>query len=113
MPNKNKIIGTNFEREVVKALKEDHNIESKRAWGSNGEALGEDKEVDVLISDTGFKIQCKKTKKLPNWLGMSDKVDAVVFKENRGNKYVLLDFDLFFYYYRMYLDDIGVSHEKD
>ena len=57
MPSKSKAKGNRFERQIVKDI-EKAGKEAKRAWGSNGAALGMHEEVDVLI-DTDFKIQAK------------------------------------------------------
>ena len=52
-PSKQK--GNRFEREIVR-LCEIWDIFCKRAWGSNGEALGMHSEVDCLIGDD-YKVQ--------------------------------------------------------
>ena len=49
-------------------------------------------EVDVLIDDD-FRIQAKCRKKLASFLVPSEEVDAVVFKEDRGNTYILIRFE--------------------
>ena len=89
-PSKQK--GNRFEREIVEKAK-DRGLDSKRAWGSNGMALGEHPEVDCLID--GYKIQAKVRKKLPKYLIPSNEVDAVVFKQDRGETLILLRFDDF------------------
>jgi hypothetical protein len=45
MSHPNKVKGTGYEREIVKAAQA-VDLLAKRAWGSNGEALGFSKEVD-------------------------------------------------------------------
>ena len=50
MANKSKRKGTRFENEIVQILNE-NGIKAKRAWGSNGMALGLTEDVDVLIED--------------------------------------------------------------
>ena len=87
-PSKQK--GNRFEREIVDKAK-DIGLDSKRAWGSNGMALGEHPEVDCLIS--GYKIQAKVRKKLPKYLIPSKEVDAVVFKQDRGEILVLVRYE--------------------
>ena len=87
-PSKQK--GNRFEREIVDKAK-DIGLDSKRAWGSNGMALWEHPEVDCLIN--GYKIQAKVRKKLPKYLIPSKEVDAVVFKQDRGEILVLVRYE--------------------
>jgi hypothetical protein len=86
MSHPNKVKGTGFERELVKEAQA-IGLQAKRAWGSNGEAMGFTKEVDLLIEDV--KLQAKRHKKLPAWLSMIG-VDGVVFRENHGDTYVMI-----------------------
>ncbi len=88
-PSKNK--GNRFERLVVNITK-DEGIPAKRAYGSNGQALGCHEEVDVLINDT-IKVQCKTRKKIANWILPSEHVDIQVIKEDRGIPYAVLPYD--------------------
>jgi Holliday junction resolvase len=88
-PSKNK--GNRFERLVVNITK-DEGIPAKRAYGSNGEALGCHEEVDVLINNT-IKVQCKTRKKIASWMIPSKHVDIQVIKENRGIPYAVLPYD--------------------
>jgi Holliday junction resolvase len=88
-PSKNK--GNRFERLVVNITK-DEGIPAKRAYGSNGEALGCHEEVDVLINNT-IKVQCKTRKKIASWIMPSEHVDIQVIKEDRGIPYAVLPYD--------------------
>ena len=87
-PSKQK--GNRFEREIVEKAKE-RDLEAQRAWGSNGMALGEHPEVDCLID--GYKIQAKVRKRLPAYLIPSCEVDAVVFKQDRGEVLMLIRYE--------------------
>tara|TARA_Y100000593_G_C4301760_1_gene333730 strand:- start:1128 stop:1442 length:315 start_codon:yes stop_codon:yes gene_type:complete len=87
-PSKQK--GNRFEREIVDKAK-DRGLDSKRAWGSNGMALGEHPEVDCLVD--GYKIQAKVRKTLPKYLIPSNEVDAVVFKQDRGEVLMLIRYE--------------------
>ena len=87
MPNKSKLKGNKFERDIVKAV-ELHDIKAVRAWGSNGKALGEHEECDILIDDE-IKVQAKVRKALPKWIKPSEHVDIQVIKEDRGKMYVV------------------------
>ena len=88
-PSKQK--GNRFEREIVK-LCEIWDVLCKRAWGSNGEALGMHAEVDCVIDDD-YKVQAKVRKRLPKYLIPSEEVDAVVFKQDRGEVLMLVRFE--------------------
>ena len=87
-PSKQK--GNRFEREIVDKAK-DRGLDAKRSWGSNGMALGEHPEVDCLVND--YKIQAKVRKTLPKYLIPSDEVDAVVFKQDRGEILMLIRYE--------------------
>lgn len=88
-PSKDK--GNRFERLVVNITK-DEGIPAKRAYGSNGQALGCHEEVDVLINNK-IKVQCKTRKKIANWILPSEHVDIQVIKEDRGIPYAVLPYD--------------------
>ena len=91
MPNRSKQKGNRFEREIVK-LCEIWDVFCKRAWGSNGEALGMHSEVDCVI-DNDYKVQAKVRRRLPKYLIPSEEVDAVVFKQDRGEVLMLVRFE--------------------
>ncbi len=109
MTSKSKAKGNGFERAIVDIFKM-KGVEAKRAWGSNGAALGMHEEVDVLVKLPNgqfdrsvppnpyyddFKIQCKRRKKIPAFLGLTEHVDAVVFKEDYGKVYILMPLNEF------------------
>lgn len=71
----NKRRGFAYEAELVKEA-EAVGLEAKRAWGSNGESLGEAADVDLVVS--GKRIQAKRRKSLAAFLRPSETVDAVV-----------------------------------
>jgi hypothetical protein len=91
MAHPSKLKGNRFEKEIVDKAKDSGIEDSKRAWGSNGMALGEHPEVDCLID--GYKIQAKVRKKLPAYLIPSKEVDAVVFKQDRGEILMLIRYE--------------------
>ena len=95
MPSKSKAKGNRFEREIVNICSE-HDLNAKRAWGSNGAAIGEHEEVDVVIEpkEDGprFKIQAKCRKKLADFLQPTEHVDAVVCKQDRGEVLIIMNF---------------------
>ena len=90
MSHPSKLKGNRFEREIVDKAK-DAGLDAKRAWGSNGIALGEHSEVDCVID--GAKIQAKVRKKLPAYLIPSKEVDSVVFKQDRGEILMLIRYE--------------------
>ena len=79
-PQKNK--GSRFERKIVEIC-ELHDVKAVRAWGSNGAALGEHPEVDVLINDD-IKVQAKCRKKLAAHIQPNENVDVQIIKQDRG-----------------------------
>ena len=88
-PSKQK--GNRFERQIVELCKI-WQVACKRAWGSNGESLGMHAEVDCLIEDD-LRVQAKVRKKLPKYLIRTEEVDAVVFKQDRGEVLMLIRFE--------------------
>jgi Holliday junction resolvase len=84
-PSKRK--GNSFERELVRYFQES-GIEAKRAYASNGEALGAHATVDVLAA--GKRLQAKRRGRIASWLKVSEHQDAVVVREDRGQTYVVL-----------------------
>lgn len=86
----NKRRGSNFERTIVNKAKK-LGLFAKRAYASNGEALGKVKEVDLMIEDKA--IQAKKRKALPAYLKLDEGVDAVVFNTDRELPLVLVSLD--------------------
>lgn len=84
-PSKRK--GNAFERELVKQA-QDSGLEAKRAYASNGEALGHHAEVDLVVN--GKRIQAKRRKALASFLRPSEHVDAVAVRQDHGETLVLL-----------------------
>lgn len=86
-PSKQK--GNRFENEIV-ALAKERGLQSQRAWGSNGRAMGEHEEVDCKIE--GYTIQAKRRKSIAKFL-KCEHTDIVAFREDRGETLVLMPFD--------------------
>lgn len=84
-PSKRK--GNTFEREIVNQARA-LGLDAERAYGSNGEALGECAQVDCLVQ--GMRIQAKRRKAIASYLLPEDGVDAVVFRADRGEPMVLM-----------------------
>ena len=90
MPSPSKQKGNRFEREVVNKATQS-GLTAKRAWGSNGAALGMHEEVDLVIGkEPEIKIQAKCRKKLASFLQPSEHVDAVICKQDRGETLIIL-----------------------
>lgn len=95
---RNKQRGYEHEAELVKSA-EAAGFEARRAWGSNGKALGEAADVDLVIERRavfGYRkacIQAKRRKKLADYLQIPESCDAVVFRQDRGDSLVLLRWD--------------------
>lgn len=92
MPSKSKTKGNTFEREIVNQAKE-LGLSAERAYASNGRSLGEHEEVDVLLE--GYKIQCKRRKKLGEVIRPNSNVDMQVVREDRGDTFVILPLSKF------------------
>lgn len=97
---RNKQRAYEHETQVVKAA-EEHGFKARRAWGSNGRAMGLPADVDVEIAvpeafhrpigrARAYRIQCKRKKKLPAYLRIPDSCHATVFREDRGEQYVMM-----------------------
>jgi hypothetical protein len=85
--------GNAFEREVVNRAKE-LGLDASRSWASDGRSRGMAKEVDLVIQ--GRPLQCKRIKQLPQWIGMTENVDAAVLREDHGSSLVVLRLEDFF-----------------
>ena len=92
--------GNRVEREIVKIF-EEYGWKARRAWGSNGRALGYDEEVDVaakhqMLNPDGadmpeIRIQVKARKQLAKYIKPNtDVVDWQVLKEDRQDPLVVL-----------------------
>ena len=99
--------GTRFEKEVVEFFNVYVNNKATRMWGSNGASRGLPEEVDIVIKNNNrgknMHIQCKSVAKLAQKFKPTSNVDAVIFKENHGEKYILLSLETFFK--KFYLDN--------
>ena len=97
MPSKSKQKGGAFERELVKAL-EARGLKAQKAWGSNGEALGELPGVDLIFYDSGgfrWRVQAKRRAKLPSYLLPPEGADIVMMREDRGETMVVIPLSRF------------------
>ena len=90
-PRKQK--GNRYETMIVDKA-HSYDIGWERAWGSNGRSLGMHEEVDVLL-EGDLRIQAKCRKKIAEWLKPSEVVAAVVVKDDRGETYIILRYDVF------------------
>ena len=93
MTAKNKRRGNVLENEVVAAAIKAGFDDAVRAWGSDGRALGQHPEVDVMIN--GWTIQCKRRKRLPQWLTPNENVDFQVVRQDRDKPYAIVPLALF------------------
>src|SRR5574343_27384 len=95
MPANNKAKGNAFEREFVAKCKE-KGIEAKRSWGSNGKSMGEEQEVDCLITlkDIKLRVQNKKGYNQPSTKlkGFLTNVDICVWSASDKRKYPNADY---------------------
>ena len=106
-PSKNK--GNCFERELVNQAI-DSGLEAKRAYGSNGEALGFHATVDLVVE--GQKLQAKRRKAIPAWLGLSEHVDAVVVRADYKEALVLISWFDYLDYLKWKKNGCGRQSDK-
>ena len=91
MTHSSKRKGNAYEREIVRAA-EAAGLDARRAYASNGEALGQHAECDVLVA--GQAVQAKRRKALPQWIvDALANVDAVAMRGDRGESLVVLRLD--------------------
>jgi len=86
MTHPNKTKGNGYERELVASARES-GLPAERAYASNGKSLGHSEDVDCLIG--GKRVQAKRRKTLASFLKPTESVDAVAFREDRGETFVL------------------------
>ena len=92
MSSPSKIKGNTFEREVVNQAKK-FGLKSIRAYASNGMSLGEAEDVDVKIE--ALKGQCKRRKRIAQWLKPPESCYIALVREDRGETYVIIEYENF------------------
>lgn len=95
MPSKSKRKGNRYERELVDYFNElPHHAE--RAWGSDGRALGQTKDTDIMLclyEKVPVRVQAKRRKSIASYLtaNLVDAVaDIVCFREDRGESFAVM-----------------------
>lgn len=97
MSSKSKRKGTAYESELVAKI-EARGLAAARAWGSNGRALGESDDVDIVFEDrSGFKwtVQAKRRAALPSYVKPPPGAKLVMMREDRGETLVVIPLELF------------------
>ena len=92
MSSPSKVKGNTFEREVVNQAKK-FGLKSIRAYASNGISIGEAEDVDVKIEN--LKGQCKRRKRIAQWLKPPASCDIALVREDRGETYVIIEYSDF------------------
>jgi len=90
VPSPSKAKGNRFERELVNKAKE-YGLDAKRAYASNGLSLGLTDDVDLLIDGKAYQAKCRKT--IGELYKPNKNVFGQIFKEDRGDTYVMLRLD--------------------
>lgn len=90
MTSTSKAKGNRFERELVNKAKE-CGLDAKRAYASNGQSLGKTDDVDLLIQGLPFQAKCRK--KIGDLYKPNDNNFGQIFKEDRGEIYVMMKFE--------------------
>jgi Holliday junction resolvase len=92
MTHRNKIRGNNLERLLVNTAKEE-GLSAKRAYASDGRALGKSEQVDCMVER--YTIQAKMKKKVAQWLYPdyhNEDVDVVVTRMDRKPALAILPY---------------------
>jgi len=89
MTHPSKVKGNSFERQLVNMAR-DSGLDAERAYASDGRALNESAEVDLLIER--IRIQAKRRKSIASYLQIPEGCDAVAFRQDFGESLVLLRF---------------------
>jgi len=102
MPCPSKAKGNRFEVAGVKKINKSPKRNAKRAWGSNGAALGHHPEVDIIFNVLNAdgdiedcKVQAKCRKALPSYIKPNENVDVQMIKEDRGDTFIVVELDKF------------------
>lgn len=88
MANRSRSKGFQFERDLVRQFNES-GLPTKRAWGSNGESLGLEADVDLLVADR-WPVQAKIRKTLPAYLLIPTSCAVTVFRQAYGETMALI-----------------------
>ena len=88
MPSKSKIKGNTFERKIVNFFKA-ISISCRRAWGSDGRAMGFTEGVDGTLNDE-YKWQAKCKNKISPFYIPNEEVDFQIFKGDRTDTFVTM-----------------------
>ena len=87
--------GKRFERELVRQA-EAVGVDAQRAYASNGKALGEGKEADVVLevpSGRRLTVQAKRRRNVAGYL-TCESTDLVAVREDRGEALAVVPLDL-------------------
>lgn len=93
MSNKGKDKGYRFEKQCIDML-HDNDIDAKRAYGSNGLALGLTNDVDIKIEHKNkiYPLQCKVRKRLGNIFKPNENNYGQVVKQDYDVPYITMRF---------------------
>src|SRR6056297_1931351 len=96
MPSKSKRKGNVYESELVEQL-DAEGISAKRAWGSNGLALGETEGVDLVFTHAGrkWRVQAKRRAKIADYVKPPEGADIVMTRGDREETLVVMPFSDF------------------
>ena len=104
--------GNDYERELVNLFKK-YGIDCKRAWGSNGQALGMHEEVDVALylEKSIYKLQAIRRRKISDFVKPSEHVDFQILRADREDSYVVMRIKDFakFIIMEQYIDDLNLD----
>lgn len=95
--------GCKFERELVDIINEQPGFSAKRAWGSNGQSLGEDSDVDIIIESEEsywgkqprWLVQAKRRKRVASYIKPPESCDVTILRGDRDKPYVVVSLERF------------------
>ena len=94
MASKSKAKGNRFEYQCRDII-QDAGVYCKRAYASNGLALGLTEDIDLLATHQGeqYPLQCKARKRIAEWVKPNDNAYAQLIKEDRGEVLAVIRLD--------------------
>lgn len=99
---RNKQRGYEHETECVKYARE-AGLEAERMWTSDGRSRGLSANVDITIEGEPF--QCKRRKKLADYLSPEPGIVGQIVREDHGKNMIILPYDLWLRVHKILKDN--------
>lgn len=101
MGNKSAAKGKRFERETVNEAKA-FGLDAERAYGSNGEAIGEHRTVDVRIER--FVVQNKREERIAKKFILTENYDGILYRKNFGESHIAIRYAVWLHMLKLLKD---------